>query len=234
MKNTYIKGLRQEIKEYFHILSNEFPEFLYEYIDTPAMQRIGKISSAGGTDYTKIYKNKFLYTNLEHSIGVALIIWNFTKDKKQTISGLFHDIAVPVFKHAIDFMNGDNKKQESTEEKTLEIIKNSKELMELLERDNIIVDDIKDYHIYPISDNDTPKLSADRLEYTFTNGIYFKEAWDLKQIKEIYENIVILRNEDGIQELGFKDFEIAEIFVQKASKLWPLWFDSKNRVTLQF
>ena len=71
-------------------------------------------------------------------------------------------------------MNGDHETRESTEELTTYMIKNSKEILELLERDNIKVNEVDDYHIYPIADNDTQKLSADRLEYTLTNGLYFK------------------------------------------------------------
>ena len=125
--SKYYEKLNETIKEYFKVLSKDFPEFLYEYIDTPPMQRIGKIGCGCGTDYTKVFNHKFFYTNLEHSIGVALIVWNFTKDKKQTLAGLFHDIATPVFKHCIDFMNGDHEKQESTEELTTKIISESKE-----------------------------------------------------------------------------------------------------------
>ncbi len=106
---------------------------------------------------------------MEHSIAVSLIIWNSTKDRKQTLADLFHDIATPVFKHCIDFMNKDYEKQESTEERTTKIIRESKEIMALLKRDNIRLEEINDYHIYPIADNDTPKLSADRLEYTLSN-----------------------------------------------------------------
>ena len=36
-----------------------------------------------GTDYSKIYNYKSFNSTLNHSVGVALIIWNFTKDKKQ-------------------------------------------------------------------------------------------------------------------------------------------------------
>ncbi|MFR5684848.1 MAG: HD domain-containing protein, partial [Clostridia bacterium] len=197
--NEYFENLNETIKEYFKVLSDEIPDFLYDYINTPAMQRIGKIGCGCGTDYTKIFNNKFFYSNLDHSIGVALIIWNFTKDKKRTIAGLFHDISTPVFKHCIDFMNGDHETQESTEELTTYMIKNSKEIMELLERDNIKVNEVDDYHIYPIADNDTPKLSADRLEYTLANGLYFKVVWDVQKIKEIYSNIEIQINEDGIR-----------------------------------
>ena len=230
--NEYFENLNETIKEYFKVLSDEIPDFLYDYINTKPMQRIGKIGCGCGTDYTKIFNNKFFYSNLGHSIGVALIIWNFTKNKKQTIAGLFHDISTPVFKHCIDFMNGDHEKQESTEELTTYMIKNSNEIMELLERDNIKINEVDNYHIYPIADNNTPKLSADRLEYTFSNGLYFKEVWDIKRIKEIYSNIEIQINEEGIQELGFKDKKIAEEFIDGASKLWPLWVSNEDKLVM--
>lgn len=37
--NKYYDNLNEEIKEYFKILSPEFPEWLHEYIDTPEMER---------------------------------------------------------------------------------------------------------------------------------------------------------------------------------------------------
>lgn len=224
----------ETVKEYFKILSDEFPEFLYDYMNTPEMQRLKGTSCACGTDHTKVFNNKFYYSNYEHSIGAALIVWNFTKNKRQTLAALFHDIATPAFKHCIDFMNGDSKKQESTEEETEDIIRNSNQIMRLLQRDGISVEEVKDYHIYPIADNDTPKLSADRLEYTFTNGIYFKEVWDLEKIKEIYNNIIILENEDKIQELGFRDEKVAEEFIQRARELWPLWISNEDKLVMQF
>ncbi len=42
-----------------------------------------------GTLYTKVYNDKYFYSTLTHSIAVALILWNFTKSKEQTLSGLF-------------------------------------------------------------------------------------------------------------------------------------------------
>ncbi len=192
MKN-YIETLNPQIKEYYKILSPEgIPEFLNEYIETPRMQKQAQISTTCGTIYSKMFKNVFWYSSLAHSIGVALIVWNFTKDKKQTLAGLFHDIATPAFKHAVDFMNGDYETQESTEELTTYMIKESKEIMELLKRDGITVEEVEDYHKYPIADNDTPQLSSDRLEYTLANnlGAVFAD-WDLEEIREIYQNIEI-------------------------------------------
>lgn len=130
---------------------------------------------------------------MDHSVGVALIIWNFTKDKKQTLAGLFHDIATPIFKHCIDFMNGDSEHQESTEERTEQVIRNSQTILSLLNRDGIKVEEISDYHIYPIADNNTPRLSADRFEYTFSNGLFLYGAWNVDEISKYYNDITILK-----------------------------------------
>lgn len=219
--NSYFNNLLPIKREYFKVLSNEIPDFLYEYIDTKEMLRADKIGQDCGTYYTNLFNNKFYYSILDHSVGVALIIWNFTKDKKQTLAGLFHDISTPVFKHCIDFLNGDHETQESTEELTTKMIAESKEIMELLKRDNIKLEEVNDYKIYPIADNETPQLSSDRLEYTLSCGLYFEPVWTVDEIKRIYDNITILKNEDGIEELGFKDVLVAEEYIKSASKIWP-------------
>lgn len=232
--NIYYDSLNDEVKQYFRILSPDFPLWLFDYINTPEMQRINKISISCGTDYSKLFNIKYWYSNLEHSIGVALIIWKFTHDKKQTLAGLFHDIATPTFKHCIDFMNGDSIHQESTEERTTDIIKNSREIMALLKRDGIVLEDVNDYKKYPIADNETPKLSSDRLEYTFSSGLTFHRVWELDQIAKIYNNIMIGMNEEGIPELIFKDKEICEQYINIISNLWPEWVSDKDRTVMQF
>ena len=233
MKN-YLEQQTENIKMYYKILSKDFPLFLNDYIYTSEMQKLDGINQICGGYWRKENIYEDMYSVLIHSVGVALIIWNFTHDKKQTIAGLLHDISSPAFKHCIDFLNGDVEKQESTEETTLDVIRNSKEIMNLLKRDNIKLEEISDYKIYPIADNETPKLSADRLEYTFMNGIYYKKVWDLSTIKEIYEDIEIIQNESNISELGFKTIEIAEKFVDGASELWPLWVRAEDTITMYF
>ena len=228
------KTNNKEIDNYLNILCNEFPDFLYDYINTKEMQKLDKIGHSCGTTYTKVYNDKYFYSTLTHSIGVSLIIWNFTHNKVQTLSGLFHDISTPTFKHCIDFMNGDDKNQESTEEKTNDIILHSKEIMNLLKRDKININEVNNYHIYPIADNDLPKLSADRLEYTLIGGLYQRRVFELNEVYKYYNDLTILKNEDGIIELGFKTLSIAESFIERISKLWPRWVEDEDRACMQF
>lgn len=232
--SKYYDNLDNLRKEYFKILSPVFPEWLFDYIDTPEMQRLSGISMLCGTDYSKIYNYMAFNSTLDHSVGVALIIWNFTKNKKQALAGLFHDIATPTFKHCIDFMNGDSEHQESTEERTEQIIKNSKTIMNLLNRDNIKIEEISNYHIYPIADNDTPKLSADRFEYTFSNGLFLYNAWNLNEVSKYYNDIVILKNEDGIEELGFKTPQICKEYLHKSLPIFANYDSDNNRTVMQF
>ena len=140
----------KEIGDYFSILTEEIPEFLIEYANVKEMQRLKGISMVSACEYTKLITYKFFHTRYEHSLGVALMVWNFTRDKKQTISGLYHDIATPSFSHVVDYLHGDYEKQETTESLTEKIIKNSQDIMKLLNRDNIKVEEIENYHIYQI------------------------------------------------------------------------------------
>ena len=225
----------KEINTYLHILSNEIPDFLFEYANVKEMKRLKGISMISACEHTKLIPYKFFHTRFEHSLGVALIVWNFTKDKKQTIAGLYHDIATPSFSHVVDFLHGDYEKQETTEDLTEKIITGSKDIMNLLYRDNISVKEIEDYHIYPIADNDSPKLSADRLEYTFSDGLVTQNAFSLESIKRLYNDIVILKNEDDEDELGFKNLNIAEEYIERASKMWHLFSgNNENYIIMQF
>ena len=144
--SKYLETLNPILKEYYSILSKDFPDFLIDYIETPRMQKQDRISCSCETYYSKMYNIELWYSSLQHSIAVALVIWHFTHDKKQTLSGLFHDISTPAFKHCIDFMNDDHETQESTEDLTRTMILESKEIMNLLNRDNISIDEVKQKH----------------------------------------------------------------------------------------
>ena len=231
---NYLDTLDKRTKDYFDILEPDFPEWLIEYINTEEMLKQQHISITCGTIYSNLFESSYFFSSLDHSIAVALIIWHFTHDKKQTLSGLFHDIATPVFKHCIDFLNGDHMTQESTEDLTTKIISESDEIMKLLKRDNILLEEVDDYHKYPIADNDTPKLSSDRLEYSLSNALLTYNLLSLEDIKEIYDDIEIGKDEDDVLELSFKTKSIARKFVKVTSKLSIIYREDRTRYSMQF
>ena len=231
--SKYYDNVSKEIKDYFKILEPDFPEWLNEYIDTKELLAQQYISVTCGTIYSDLFESNFFFSSLDHSVAVALIVWHFTHDKKQTLSGLFHDIATPVFKHCVDFLNGDYMTQESTEDLTTELIKNSKEIMTLLKRDKINIEEVDNYHLYPIADNDTPKLSADRLEYSLSNALFTYKLLDFERIKEIYNDLDIQSNEEHEIELGFRTKKIARNFVKVTSRLSVIYREDRTRYSMQ-
>ena len=230
----YLDKVNSETKDYFKILESTFPEWLNDYINTNELLKQQYISITCGTIYSNLFESDFFFSSLDHSIAVSVIIWHFTHSKVQTLSGLFHDIATPVFKHCVDFLNGDYMSQESTEDLTTDIIKNSKEIMDLLKRDNIDISQVDNYHLYPIADNDTPKLSSDRLEYSLSNALFTYKLLDAEKIKEIYNDIEVQRNEENEIELGFKTKSIARNFVKVTSKLSIIYREDRTRYSMQF
>ena len=221
------------IRKFHAILEPVFPEWLQEYIETPVLQRQKHISITCGTIYSDLFKNQRFYSSLDHAVGVALVVWHFTHDKKQTLSGLFHDIATPIFKHCVDFMNGDHLMQESTEDLTTEVIAGSPEIGRLLKRDGILISEVDNYHFYSIADNDTPKLSADRLEYSLANMFFAYGVADLAEIREIYADIVVQSDENGVKELGYQTKKIARKFVKLTSQLSIFYREDRTRYSMQ-
>ena len=229
----YIDSVDKRVLDYFNVLEPNFPEWLNDYIETKELLKQRYISVTCGKIYSNLFEIDFFFSSLDHSVAVALIVWHFTHDKKQTLSGLFHDIATPVFKHCVDFLNGDYMTQESTEDLTSKIISNSKEIMDLLKRDNIKLEEVDDYHIYPVADNDTPKLSADRFEYSLSNALLTYKLSNIDDIKKIYNDVILDKDEEGTLELSFKSKATALEFVKITSKLSIIYRDDKTRYSMQ-
>ena len=226
--------VKYDISEYFEILCprNDYPAFLDRYIELPVMQRLAGVGLLCGTDWTALYKNRFYYSRLDHSKGVALIVWHFTHDKAQTIAGLLHDIATPVFSHVSDFRKGDMLTQTATEEPTAQIIRGDAALNRLLAEDGLTAEQVEDYHKYPVADNEIPQLSADRLEYMFPSGMALDGSWTMEEIRRCYDDLVILKNEDGIDELGFQTLEIAELYCEHFCMIGHILQLNENKLAL--
>ena len=198
------------------------------------MQRLKDVGMHCGCEYTSfpMFVGLDNYSRYKHSVGCALIVWHFTQDRRQTIAALLHDIATPTFAHVVDFLNGDHLKQESTENGTVNIIASSSEIMTRLKEWNIELEEVADYHVYPIADNDSPKLSADRLEYTLSNLVNYRIT-PTEKIKEWYDHLMVGKNEEGEDELMFDDFQIAEAFCLSALETSKIYVADEDRFAMQ-
>lgn len=220
-----------QLNKFYH---NSIPDFILELSQTPPMQRLRDVGMNCGCEYTgfSVFQCCEPYHRYEHSLGVALIVWHFTGSRTQAVSGLFHDIATPAFAHTVDFMNGDYVTQESTEEGTEQIIRNSPEIVALLERYGLCVEEVSDYHCYPIADNDTPRLSADRLEYTLANAVNYGFA-AADEVRALYQDLTVTENEEHQPELAFCTAECGLGFAALALKNAHIYTADEDRYSMQ-
>ena len=196
----------KEFLDRYLSIFGEIPEFLNDYLKVPSIERLKCIGYFCGMDYASedIYDFEHYISRFDHSLSVALITYHFTHDKISTLAGLFHDISTPCFAHVIDYMNGDYVNQESTEDLTRLIIEKDKELLSLLERDNISIDEVSDFKRYPIVDNDRPMICADRLDGIFLTGLIWTKSLSLEEVEELSTHVVF----NGT-ELGFDSYDAA-------------------------
>ena len=218
----------------FDFYHKNTPHFISDIAETPVMQRLKNVGMNCGCEYTSFprFSSIHSYSRFDHSLGAGLITWHFTEDICASAAALLHDVATPVFAHTVDFMNGDYILQESTESRTAGIISSSLELMSVLKRYGLTVEDVADYHRYPIADNNSPKLSSDRLEYTLGNVVNYCFA-DIDTIKRLYQEIVISRNEDGEPELAFSALKSAEEFALYSINCSRIYASPEDRYSMQ-
>ena len=211
---------QNSIKTYMNYIS-DIPEFLYKYLDLDIIKRLKNIGYFCGMDYASkdIYNFKYNISRYDHSITTALLTYRFTKSKEETIAALFHDISTPCFSHVIDYMNKDYETQESTEEKTESILKNSIKLKELLNIDNIDIKDISNFKQYSVVDNDRPKMCADRLDGIILTSLAWTKSLNMKEIPNILDNTIVYKNEDEELEIGFKTEILAQYIYELNDKI---------------
>lgn len=221
-----------DITKHLQILHPEIPEFIKPYLDCPSLVRLKSIGLFCGMDYSCFFEPKCFYSRYHHSLGVALITYHFTHSRCATLAALFHDISTPVFSHVIDFKNKDYLAQESTEKDNARMIQEDEKLVTLLKNDGISVERVLYPDQYPLADQKTPHICADRLEYMFSTGLFLTNSWTLETIKRAYQHLSIQDNGE-CPELGFDDFDIAKHFFYACLKNSQLYLQPYNKISMQ-
>lgn len=86
---------------------------------------------------------------------------------------------------------------------------------------------------YPIADNDTPMLSADRLEYTIGNGFCVYNM-ELETLNGIYKDLTIAKNEYGTEELVFRSIDAAKKFTEISLRNSNFFVSDEDRFAMQY
>lgn len=210
------------------------PPVLRHLSATPPMARLRQVGMNCGCEYTDFPRFRHLapYSRFRHSVGVGLIVWHFTHDAAQAAAGLLHDISTPVFAHVVDFLRGDHLTQTATEHGTAALIAASPEICRVLAAHGLTLEQVCDYHRYPVADNDAPRLSADRLEYTLGNAVNYGFL-SMNRARALYRDLTVIPNEDGAPELAFRTRSAASAFTAAALNCARVYVADEDRFAME-
>lgn len=223
----YIHTRRKEIKSIHDIYSDNSTAVLKIFDDIPEINRLEHISETSGINMTKFFGNFNLSTTLDHSIGVALILEKYTKENKQIIAGLLHAINTPAFNEAAKHMN-----DKMDEKSVYDIIVGSDKLFEYFLNNNIDIKEICDCSKYPLAKSKGYRLDADSIENVLRIS-YLLGNITLEELKNIYSDIIVTKNEEGIFEFGFDNYNIAEKFCKLSIELARKYRSYESKISIK-
>lgn len=134
---------------------------------------------------------------------------NFITNKNQVLAALFHDIAVPAFSYATTYINESNFEKNENALTNYDVIVGSDKLFEYLFKNKIEIDEMCDYTKFPIAYNTRPTLCAHILEH-FLHTAYMSNMCSLEEIEELYNDLVVVPNEENMPEFCFNTPKLAE------------------------
>lgn len=181
---------------------------LLELISSDAMQRLKGISQHGITALLGITPP---FTRFDHSIGAMLLVRRLGASIEEQAAALLHDVSHTAFSHVIDFVFDDHSGQSYHEERMEEIVANS-DIPAILQRHGMDWHGFLDETKFPLLEQPSPALCADRLDYFFRDLEFLKLA-NGAEIRaalaslEVMEERIVVSNPDAARWLAYTFIE---------------------------
>jgi HD superfamily phosphohydrolase len=142
---------------------------LLALLDSLALQRLHGVLQHGISGLLGVTRAT---TRYEHSVGAMLLVRRFGASLDEQIAALLHDVSHTAFSHVIDYVFNDHDHQSYHEEKKEQFISSS-DLPEVLNSFGFDWHDLLREDCYPLLEQPSPGLCADRLDY------FLRDALDL-------------------------------------------------------
>lgn len=181
---------------------------LLDLIASDAMQRLKGISQHGITALLGITPP---FSRFDHSIGAMLLVRRLGAPIKEQVAALLHDVSHTAFSHVIDFVFDDHSGQSYHEEKMEEIVANS-DIPAILNRHGMDWREFLDETKFPLLEQPSPALCADRLDY-FLRDLEFLRLANSAEVRaaleslEVVEGRIVVRDADAARWLAYTFIE---------------------------
>lgn len=160
-------------------------QILIDLINSPAVQRLKKISQMGIPDE---YYHRPTFSRFEHSVGVLVLLRKLGAALDEQIAGLLHDVSHMAFSHVIDWVIGDPTKQDYQDKTLLKTFEETK-IKNILEINGFDYKKIADLKSYSLLEQSAPLLCADRVDYSLREIRFLHGEQDAEKILKDLKNI---------------------------------------------
>lgn len=142
---------------------------LIALIESKALQRLKKIAQYGLPDRW-YHKNGF--SRFEHTMGVTILLDKLGASEEEKIAGLLHDVSHTAFSHVVDWVVGNNKREDFQDKAFPQFLASNDELIRILEEYDYNPKEFYDLSKFQLLERELPDLCADRVDYTLREMVY--------------------------------------------------------------
>lgn len=181
---------------------------LLDLVASEAVQRLRGISQHGITALLGITPP---FSRLDHSIGAMLLVRRLGAPIKEQVAALLHDVSHTAFSHVIDFVFDDHSGQSYHEEKMEEVVAKS-DIPEILNRYGMGWREFLDESKFPLLEQPSPALCADRLDY-FLRDLEFLRLANAAEARaaldslHVMEGRIVVSDSDAARWLAYTFIE---------------------------
>lgn len=169
---------------------------LVDLLETRAVQRLQGVLQHGITALIGITHPT---TRFEHSIGVMLLVRRLGGSLEEQIAALLHDVSHTAFSHVIDYVFNDHDRQGYHERMKASYIERS-DLPQTLARHGYDWRDFLEDQRFPLLEQPSPALCADRLDYFLRDSLSLRLS-TAAHIQQVLAGLVVREGRIGLQDL---------------------------------
>ncbi len=140
---------------------------LLALLETDAMQRLKGVLQHGISGLIGVTVPT---TRLEHSLGVMILVQRLGASLEEQIAALLHDVSHTAFSHVIDYVFDDHENQSYHDTKKEGFVAQT-EIPAALAKFGYDWRDFLDEENFPLLEQPSPRLCADRLDYFLRDSI---------------------------------------------------------------
>lgn len=149
-----------------HLISEPI---LVDLLHSPALLRLQGVCQHGVTGFLGITHR---ITRLEHSVGAFLMVRTVGASIEEQIAALLHDISHTTLSHVVDWALSKDGEESFHEVHKMRYV-NMTNLLEILDSHGFGESQTLEEHLFPLVEQPSPHLCADRLDYALRDAVGF-------------------------------------------------------------